>query len=190
MEIFIGEQLKNIAYSSILGLIFGAFYDIICIIHIIVGILSFSGNERHPDRIFSRNPAARAVFFVTDSIYMLAVTVMLSVFLYEFAYGDLRMYLLIAAAAGFSLYHYTIGRLVMACSETIVRMIRCVIRCTIIRPVCIVLRFLKRMTGWLYRRTLGRLLQWILFCCRLQYLECVKKKLAQEIRFDGPVSKF
>ena len=184
MEIFIENQLKNIGYSIILGLIFGAFYDIISIIHITVGILSFSGESRHPEHIFRRDRAARAVFFVTDLFYMLEVTGMLSVFLYEFASGDLRMYLLIAAAVGFALYRCTAGRLVMALSETIVQVIRKVVRVIVIRPVLFILRILRKFAAWLYRHTFGMVADGIRYRYGLFRLECAKKKLAREIRME------
>ena len=182
MEIFIENQLKNIGYSIILGLIFGAFYDIISIIHILVGILSFSEKSRHPDRIFRRDRAARILFFVTDFAYMIAVTLILSVFLYEFASGDLRMYLLAAAAVGFALYRCTAGRLVMALSETIVRVIRMVFNLLVIRPVRAVLVLIGILSGKLYRHTIGVLIGILRERYGMHRLECAKKKLAQEIR--------
>ena len=65
MEIFIGEQLKNIGYSFILGLIFGGFYDIICIMHIIIGVVSDSG-----DKVSRTDIPARILFFITDIFFM------------------------------------------------------------------------------------------------------------------------
>lgn len=179
MEIFIENQLKNIGYSIILGLIFGALYDIIRIIHIIVGVSSYSG-----EKTMKTGRLPRLFFFTADLIYMAAVTVMLSVFLYEFADGDLRMYLLLAAAAGFTVYYNTAGKLVMAVSETIVKGIRTVFRIVIVRPTVFVLRLLKMTAEWLFRHTVGYAAEKLMTLMKMHRLECVKKKLAREIRLD------
>ena len=45
MEFFIEKQILNIVYSVILGLIFGAIYDIIRIIYVMCGIASYRGGR-------------------------------------------------------------------------------------------------------------------------------------------------
>ena len=53
MEVFIGVQIKTLAESFILGLIFGAGYDIICMIQIFGGIMSYSKEIAVKGRKFS-----------------------------------------------------------------------------------------------------------------------------------------
>ncbi len=179
MEIFIENQLKNIGYSIILGLIFGAFYDIISILHIIIGVVSDSG-----DKTRRTDLPARIIFFVIDLLYMAAVTAMISVFLYEFASGDLRVYLLAAAAAGFTVYRYTLGKLVSAVSEAIVRMLRTVIRAVVIRPIRLVMGWIQNILSWIYRRTIQILIVAIRQWMQEKRLEYAKKRLAREIRLE------
>lgn len=179
MEIFIGNQLKNIGYSIILGLIFGAFYDIICIIHIIVGVVSDSG-----DKAVRRDPAARVIFLLTDLCFMLGVTLMMSLFLYEFASGDFRVYLLAGAAAGFTVYRLTLGRLVSAVSEAVVRMIRTVVRVLVIRPMGWILRLVGRFAAWIWAKTAGALMDILRERFRTAELHRAEKRLAREIRIE------
>ena len=155
MEIFIGNQLKNIGYSIILGLIFGAFYDIICIIHIIVGVVSDSG-----DRAVRRDPAARVIFLLTDLCFMLGVTLMMSLFLYEFASGDFRVYLLAGAAAGFTVYRLTLG------------------------PMGWILRLVGRFAAWIWAKTAGALMDILRERFRTAELHRAEKRLAREIRIE------
>lgn len=131
MEIFIAEQCKTLAESSIMGLIFGAGYDIIRILHVLCGIASYSGTvtPRKTGR------AAFLVFLAGDLLYMLTVTGFASVFLYHTNHGQFRLYLALGCICGFCLYHYTAGRLVMHISEAVVRFIKWIVYHTVIRPV-------------------------------------------------------
>jgi len=179
MEIYIENQLKNIGYSIILGLIFGVFYDIISIMHIIVGVVSDSG-----DKAVRRDFAARIIFLLTDLLFMLGVTGMMSLFLYEFANGDLRGYLLAGAAAGFAIYRLTFGRIVSSISETAVRFIRRITRILIIIPARWVLGLLFCAGKWFWRRTAGVLIGILNDQRRIAYLHRAEKRLAQEIRME------
>lgn len=179
MEIFIGNQLKNIGYSIILGLIFGAFYDIITIIHIIVGVVSDSG-----DKAVRKDFPARLVFLFTDLCFMLGIAVSMSLFLYEYANGDFRMYLLAGAAAGFWFYRMTLGRLVSAVSEAAVRLIRKVFRILVIRPIGWILRMFAAVFRWLWRRTAGVWIRMIRERMGEARIRREEKRLIRQIRME------
>lgn len=183
MEIFIENQLKNIGYSIILGLIFGAFYDIICIIHIMLGVVSDSG-----DKAVRRDLSARILFFLTDLIFMLCVTAMMSVFVYEFADGDFRMYLPASAAAGFVICRLTLGRMVSAVSEAAVRLIRRVFRVLVIGPLKWIAGILGRICRKLWGLTAGALLKLIRERVGLAELNRARKRLNREIRMESIIN--
>ena len=179
MEIFIGDQLKNIVYSFTLGLIFGGFYDIICIMHIILGVVSDSG-----DKVSRTDVLSRILFFVTDMTFMVAVTVMMSIFLYEFASGEFRMYLLAAATVGFTVHRCTLGKIVSAVSEVIVHQLRRCIRLFVIRPVRAVCGCVGKHMHWLYGRTVWILIGYIRIMVRERYLRDTQKRLVLDIRIE------
>ena len=165
MEIFIAEQCKTLAESCIMGLIFGAGYDIIRILHVLCGIASYSGTAaRKPIQKIGRT--AFLVFLLGDLLYMLTVTAAASVFLYHANHGQFRLYLALSCIGGFCLYHYTIGRLVMGVSEAVVGMIRWVFYHTVFRPVRWLLGLLMRGVRLIGQLTVGSIRQlcryWIL----------------------------
>lgn len=88
MEFFIEKQLITVLYSTFLGLIFGAAYDIIRIVHVICNIASYSGENRG----MKRTKAAFALFFLFDFIYAAAVTLTFSFFVYWNNSGDFRWF--------------------------------------------------------------------------------------------------
>lgn len=158
MEIFIGKQLEVVAYSFILGLIFGGLYDIIRITHIICGIASYSGEKRG----MKRGVLPFLLFFLCDAAYVLTVTAAFSVFLYWQMNGTFRWFVLVSAAAGFAVYYHTAGRIVMAFSEAIVRFLRLAALWIVIKPARFILHILRCIFVFLYRQTIGR----ILLCIR------------------------
>jgi len=141
MEIFIVDQIKNFGYSVILGLIFGGIYDIIRIIQLSCGIVSFFGKDRGMKRGF----VPFTVFAILDICFFLIGTVSFSVFLYAVNNGGFRSYLLAGVLIGMTVYHYTVGRIVMLFSESIVRFIRLVLNTVLVKPV----RFIGGAAAWL-----------------------------------------
>ncbi len=133
MEIFIAEQCKTLAESLIMGLIFGAGYDIIRILYVLWGIQSYSVSgklKKTADGNYSF-----WLFLTGDLLYMLFLTIAVSVFLYHTNHGQLRLYLVCGALAGFVLYQNTIGRVVMVISETIVHILKITVGFLLIRPL-------------------------------------------------------
>ncbi len=180
MEIFLEKQLINIAYSVILGLIFGIFYDIIRIIHIMCGIASYSGENVG----MKRGRLAFFIFFVLDIAYMLTVTALYSLFVYWSYNGSFRLFMLIAAILGFAIYYNSIGRVVMFFSEAVVRFLKLVFRYTVAVPIGFILRVSLRVLGFVYGNTLGRAvsaLHGFIECCRTEF---ARKALARDVKFD------
>lgn len=133
MEVWIAEQWKTMAQSCIMGLIFGAGYDIIRVLQVFCGSRS-NTQEKAPNAL---SPGAMAfwLYLVSDLGYMLLVTAASSIFLGEYNHGMLRWYLVLPCVGGMWLYRHTIGRLVMAASETIAGLLRWLLTRLFIRPI-------------------------------------------------------
>ncbi|MBE6617277.1 MAG: hypothetical protein E7627_04985 [Ruminococcaceae bacterium] len=181
MEIFIEKQLLGVVYSLILGLIFGAVYDIIRLIHIVCKIASYSGGQK-----FSKKGVLPFfAFFLFDFIYAIVVTIAFSVFVYWTNRGDFRWFLAAGAALGFAVYIFTFGRVVMYFSEKLVRLIGWVIHYIVGVPVRFVFRLAKRAGKWIYSHTLGRIVD----LATEQYCSHVNARYAKHIIKDLGLTK-
>lgn len=181
MEIFIEKQLISIVYSLILGLIFGAAYDIIRIIHIICGIASYFGGEKRT----RKGVLPFVIFFLLDLLFVLAVIPAFSVFVYWTNYGDFRWYLIAGAALGFTAYYLTLGRVVMYFSETVVRFLRLVFHYTVAVPVRFIWRITSSAFRWVVGNTVGRVARYM----REKYLTWRDRRYARMLRQDIRFSK-
>ena len=180
MELFIGKQLQTAAYSFVLGLIFGGLYDIIKIIHILCGIASYAPAEA------DKRPAKRGcvpfvLFFLGDAVYMLTVTAVFSVFQYWQMSGKFRLFVLLSVLAGFFVWHKTAGRLVMAFSEAIVRLLRQIVLWTVVKPVRFFLKILRKTVGFLYCHTAGRAVGLLCRGMRNLCMRNIRRKFGKDI---------
>lgn len=166
MEIFFQKQFLTILYSLILGLIFGAGYDIMRIIHLML------------EHTWLRQP----LVFLTDLVYMLALSGCYSVFIYAFNNGRHRLFLAIPMALGFTAYYQTIGRVVIFFSEAIIRFLRMVFHYTVALPVSFLFSLLWRMVRWLARHTAGALLRGGRRLLGLWYTARQKRLLKERVR--------
>ena len=183
MEFFIEKQLIIMQNSVILGLIFGAFYDIIKISHIICGIASYSGENCG----MKHSVGSYIIFGLMDFIYTAGLTVTLSVFVYWQNNGVIRAFILVPCALGFVLYHKTAGRAVMYFSEVVVRFIRIVFRYTVAIPVRFVIRIVKRILIWVYAVTAGKLIFVLSEAVDSMKTASYLNKLESAVRFDAKI---
>ena len=169
MEIYIAEHCKSLAESCILGLIFGAGYDIIRVLYVLLGI---RGKAASAPKIW----VAFLLYLAGDLAYMLAVTISASVFLYHSNYGQFRLFLLFGCLSGFFVYQKTIGRLVMAAAETIVKWLKLVALVLVFQPVCKIIGTIGRMGSVLIRITAGRVYAGLRYCvCGWRMRRCMKQ---------------
>lgn len=109
-------------WSIVFGLFAGAFFDIFRIMRIarrsVVNLKRFSLFLRLGDGILC---------FLSDVVYWLVLAVGYSVFIYRWAGGRFRIGSLLCVAAGFLIWHYTLGRLVILLADRIISLIRLVI---------------------------------------------------------------
>jgi len=179
MEIYLEKQLLNIVYSLILGLIFGAIYDIIRIIHILLGISSYSGEKRG----MKRGTLPFLVFFMLDTVFVITVSAIYSFFNYVVNNGAFRVYFLIAVCVGFFVYYSTFGRIVMFFSETLVTFLKRMIFYTVVIPARFVLRLVMRVVEFAYRNTFGRLICILVRLFGLYRTDLIRRHLVRDIRF-------
>ena len=181
MEIFIEKQLLGVVYSLILGLIFGAVYDIIRLIHIVCKIASYSGGQK-----FSKKGVLPFfAFFLFDFIYAVLVTLTFSVFVYWVNYGDFRWFYAAGAVLGFTVYYFTLGKAVMFFSERLVCLIRHVLYYIIGVPCRFILGIIEKVCLWIYKLTLERIADRM----RERYSEFVNKRYAKHIMKDLGLAK-
>ncbi len=179
MEVFIADQLKTILESCLLGLIFGAGYDIIRIAYILCHIAAYRGTKEKP---VPRTKGAFAVFFLFDFVYLLVVTFFFSVFLFYTNHGVFRLYIFVPAALGFWIYYQTLGRLVMFFSETIVSFLRKLTGLLVWRPLCFLMRGMRRLFCVIWCHTGFVLVEKLRRKKRLQYARSLEKKFADWVR--------
>ena len=185
MEFFIEKQLIIMQNSVILGLIFGAFYDIIRISHIICGIASYSGKSCG----MKHSIGSYIIFGLMDFIYAVVLSAAFSVFVYWQNNGVVRAFILVPCALGFILYHKTAGRAVMYFSEAVVRYIRLIFRYTVAIPVRFVIRIVKRVLRWVYAVTAGKLIFVLSEAVDGMKTACYLKKFESAVRFDSKIKR-
>ena len=81
-----------------------------------------------------------------DLIFWLAVTGLMFYFLLNENFGEIRLFTLLGAALGAILYFYTLSRIIMKVSVTVIEFLKRVIG-TAVRILLTPLRFLWRLTG-------------------------------------------
>ena len=162
-----------------MGLIFGFLYDIIRLIQILCGTVSYSGGKvRAADGVIPSIALGAG-----DLVYMLAVTVMMSLFVYFTNYGDFRLFMAVGAAAGCALYHLSLGRLVMLVSGTVTNAVRTAIRYAVVIPAGFVMRQTCRLLRFVGRNTFGRAAHAAADKIKSIRTEKIRKRFREDIRF-------
>lgn len=182
MEFFIEKQILNIVYSVILGLIFGAIYDIIRIIYVMCGIASYRGG-----RVSMKRGAVPFVIFALFDLSVFTVfTAVYSVFDYWTENERFRAYILVSVILGFVLYRKTVGRAVMFVSEEIARLIKKLIRLVIVKPCMWLFGIIKKAAAFIWSRTGERVI------CGIKKLKAERKtrKMLAELKHDIAMEKW
>ena len=154
MEIFIAEQCKSLAESFIMGLIFGAEYDIISIFYRLCGI-------------WTNSVMCRKEFFICllgDSLFMLWMTVCTSLFLYCTNHGQFRLYLAVGCIAGIVIYRKTLSKIFMPAAEALMELLKIVLRLLLVCPLFWLLKRFYAIALWIFRHTAGVLQSFLQVC--------------------------
>lgn len=169
--------LYSLAFGGLLHLV----YDGIRIARVLCGVRYHGGMSERlracrlpllPPGFATRPPRRagerlRAVFvFLTDVLFCLLSSFLFSLFVYWQNDGEFRAILLVGAALGFAVWHITLGRLIVAASETVaffLRVLAFYLFLLVRVPVLLLLRslwrvarliftLLRRLTSALYER--------------------------------------
>jgi|GEM_PF-2310325 len=171
MEISTKVQLIITLYAVIVGAGIGVIYDVIRITRVFSGVTktvrqrkletrrlplvgafvsirSLAGFKEKADEQRSRTlKFTSAIYkntaiFIGDILFFFIVSPIFTVFIYYANSGKIRWYLLTGALVGFVLYYFTVGRIVMLFSGTIVFVVKSSVEFVIyftVRPVVILL---------------------------------------------------
>ena len=91
MELLLGKELAVMGYAALFGVALGMFYDLFRIL-----------------RLLMRSKAAAV--FVQDLLFFSITALLMSIFVFTFHSGWLRLYIFVCAAAGAALWYMTFGR--------------------------------------------------------------------------------
>lgn len=133
-----------LVYSLLFGISAGVVGDVNRIIRIALGMrnTNWESKKRGARRLYS---AASIIFIAVGDILLFAyMGVGIVVLNYYLNRGIFRIYSIAAAAVGFLLYYFTVGRVVMFFAERIIRALRFVIS-WIVRIVTAPFRFFLRL---------------------------------------------
>lgn len=140
------ERLLYILLGSIfVGVLLGVVYDFFRIRRI--SYSSGAKNDRSINKI--RDRIECFIIFFEDVLYAVICSVVLSIFIFYMNSGRLRGIAIIGSLLGFWLYYNTVGKLVVFCSERIIRFIRYILRkiySIFLRPLLLILVISVKIT--------------------------------------------
>ncbi len=87
-----------------------------------------------------------------DFFFMLGCGVIFSILFYAQSSGKVRGFAFAGALGGFYIYRKTLGRLVMAASERIIRFVKYIIRKFVLPPINFVIKLLKKGFDFIKKR--------------------------------------
>ena len=190
LEILTQNQLYLVGTSFILGLIFGASYDIIRVVHILCGLVSYAGEKP----VEKKGILPFAARFLLDFAWTASAGAAFSVFLYAANSGRFRWFAAASSAAGFALWHVSAGRCFVYLAEKTASLVRRFLRLTVVVPAA----FLARLVVWaaagagrlavrglvlLWGRTCGRAAERLRRRRGLRRTERARLGLAKDIHF-------
>lgn len=181
-----------VATSFILGLIFGAFYDIIRFVYILCGLLSLDGRKT----VERKGTLPFCCRLFADLAVSLVMGAAFAVFVYWVNDGQFRWFMAAFAAGGFALWRVTLSVPAMFCADRLARLLRAAVRILLIVPVGWILsltargsrilcRLTVRLTLTLYRATAGRAVRLMKRRTALNRTERFRLRLAEDISFEG-----
>lgn len=123
-------------YSIALGFLFGLFYELFRFFRLAV-----------PHRSFA--------VAVEDFVFFLPVTVIFLMFTYAFSEGEIRWFSVGGMGMGFFLYLQTLGKLLLFFSNTILHLVKTVLRFVFRVTVIPLWNVFKKITKYLYTKIIS-----------------------------------
>jgi len=196
----VSEHLIVTFYSFIVGIVFGVIYDTIKLSRCLLGVGNFSFASRFFQKVKipfikpvtrSRPSKIKGIYsditvFIGDIIFSLICAAIYSLFLFHAIRGQVRLYFIIASAAGFFLYYFTLSRFVMVLFEFIILFLRTVASCLfriIFHPFHLLFRLLVRCARHLYNCFTVPLIKKLKYKSAIRYTKLHSDKLISKIRF-------
>ncbi len=151
------EAIFLLLYSFLIGVLLGLVYDAFRVLRIALygrkkaekeKMIPLAGDAKSIDKILKGEqkqgfPSLSFFFiFVCDIAFCVFSALMVTVMLFQFGDGRVRLFSLLGAFVGFTVYYFTVGKIVMLFSDVIISAVKAIIR-TVLRftlyPVCAVL---------------------------------------------------
>lgn len=125
MGLYVGDQLRELLYAALMGVILGVFYDVLAIIR-------------------SYIKANKLINFVFDVLFWLFAIVALFAFVLIFTKGEMRWYVLLGNFFGIFLYKNTISPLFFRAIRIIIALV--------VKGLHGISRPLYAFLSWIYRK--------------------------------------
>ncbi len=109
-----------------------------------------------------------------DFLFMVACGCAFSVLFYEYTSGKVRGFAFAAAICGFCIYRQTLGRLIMAASEKIIKFVKYIFRKLVLPPINFVKGILLRVLGFVKKLLLALLSRFTLLLKRRETRRQIK----------------
>lgn len=150
------EQTVILLYALFVGALIGALYDIFRLSRVMLTGVGIGGNKTSSQRLEAviqglrsekkadvgrrikikrrlkaiKDSAVGVIIFFEDILFFLISSLLLTVFLFQVNFGELRLYIYLGTAAGFLLYYNTVGRISAVFSGVAVSFVRLVLNFT------------------------------------------------------------
>ena len=156
MEVSMVGQAASLAASLVLGVLFGALYDVIRFTRV---LLCVDARPPHGRRGWLR------CFIVAlgDLLFFVLAAVLMCVFFFVTNNGEVRGFALLGAFCGFLVYYNTVGRLFIAICETVAAWVKRGLRCLaklLWMPVRFLGRHLRAFAGKIAKPIVSRVFAW------------------------------
>ena len=168
-------------YSIAVGFFLGAVYDVFRILRIALEIhtepsaVENPRNGKKEPREEQKSPDAAkkikkallrilragngAIIFIEDIVFFTICAAVITIFIFNINDGQIRWFALAGSGAGFAVYYFTVGKIVMFCAKKIIAFIKAVIlfilRITVfpvIKLISALFRLLKKIAAGIYRK--------------------------------------
>lgn len=192
------EHFRVMLYSVFIGIFLGVIYDVVKLSRVMLGISAYSETGKKLAQISlplikNRSSAAKPrrssafsviMLFLGDIVFSLISAAVYSVFLFHAIRGLVRWYFLLASAAGFFLYYFTVSKIAMVAIEILFFGIKTVLRYIVfllVLPIRLLCKTVLLLARIIYSRMICRLLSHISYNNRKRYTEKRRRNLDSEL---------
>lgn len=117
-----------ILYSAAIGALLGVIYDIFRIIRIAVQISERDNANGNAKSAKMRETFSFIIIFIEDILFFIIAAIITILFIFMVNNGQVRLFAITGEILGFTVYYFTVGRVVKALAERIIALIRLFIR--------------------------------------------------------------